>query len=360
MMPLVDPPGSIEELREVIRSATGPVIARGAGTKSALLPREALRIPMTKLSGVVEYEPSEYTFTALAGTPVREVSALLSENGQYLPFDPPFAESGTTLGGIVAANASGPGRLRYGGVRDFVIGVRFVDGTGRLLRGGGKVVKNAAGFDFSKLLCGSMGRLGVLTEVSFKVFPAPAARRTARIHCQNLADAVACVCQAAGQAWEAEALEIHPPDTVLLRLMGDAAPLASRMDAALRALQRPAEILTEAEAAEAWQEAAEFSWMPQDAMLVKIPLTPSRVEALNAALRGTPLRYSQAGNVAFGAWQGPPQRLHDKLRSLNCAGVVWKGSEASLRPGAGITAAERLVKRVFDPPGRFPDFPSCA
>ena len=103
---------------------------------------------------------------------------MLAEHGQYLPFDPPLAAAGATLGGTVAAGLSGPGRYRYGGVRDFVLGVRFVDGMGNLVRGGGKVVKNAAGFDFPKLMVGSLGRLGVLAELSFKVFPQPPAFAT--------------------------------------------------------------------------------------------------------------------------------------------------------------------------------------
>ena len=114
---------------------------------------------------------SEFTFTALAGTPVREIAAALAERGQYLPFDPMLREAGATLGGTVAAGLSGPGRFRYGGLRDFILGVRFVDGEGRLLRLGGKVVKNAAGFDLPKFFVGSLGRFGVLAEMTFKVFP---------------------------------------------------------------------------------------------------------------------------------------------------------------------------------------------
>jgi glycolate oxidase FAD binding subunit len=93
------------------------------------------------------YEPGEFTFTALAGTPVGEVKQLLAEQGQYLPFDPLLVERGATLGGVVAAGTAGPGRYRYGGVRDLLMGVRFVDGLGRLVGGGGQVVKESAGVD---------------------------------------------------------------------------------------------------------------------------------------------------------------------------------------------------------------------
>ena len=104
----------------------------GSGTKPRLAADHGTRITTTALCGIVEYDPSEFTITALAGTSLRELSATLAERGQYLPFDPPFVESGATLGGTVAAGLSGPGRFRYGGLRDFILGVRFIDGEGRL------------------------------------------------------------------------------------------------------------------------------------------------------------------------------------------------------------------------------------
>src|SRR5690606_27154197 len=136
---------------------------RGGGTKTALSrPADGAALLATSgLSGILEYEPGEFTFTARAGTPLSEIERALAENGQYLPFDPPLVKHGAPLGGTIAAGLSGSGRQRCGGVRDFLIGVRFVDGQGQLVRGGGKVVKNAAGFDLPKLLIGSVGRLGV-------------------------------------------------------------------------------------------------------------------------------------------------------------------------------------------------------
>src|SRR5690606_25923261 len=91
------------------------------------------------LRGIVDYDPAELTFTARPGTPLAQIAAALAEHGQYLPFDPPLVEAGATLGGTVAAGVSGPGAYRYGGVRDFVLGVRFIDGTGQLRRAGGRV-----------------------------------------------------------------------------------------------------------------------------------------------------------------------------------------------------------------------------
>src|SRR6188474_3320713 len=175
-------PQTPAELADAIR-ATPRVLAVGARTKQRLsaIDDGVTLLSTRALSGIVEYEPSEFTFTALAGTPVREIAAALAERGQYLPFDPLLVEAGATLGGTVAAGLSGPGRFRFGGLRDFILGVRFVDGLGRLLRMGGKVVKNAAGFDLPKFFVGSLGRFGVLTELTFKVFPRPAASRTLRL-----------------------------------------------------------------------------------------------------------------------------------------------------------------------------------
>src|SRR5256885_10099671 len=126
-------PSSISELVEAVRS-TPRLIPVGAGTKSRLSMVAAARLSMTGLRGIVEYEPSEFTFTALAGTPIAEIVEALGKRGQYLPFEPMCSDAGATLGGTVASGLSGPGRFRFGGLRDFILGVRFVDGTGRLLR----------------------------------------------------------------------------------------------------------------------------------------------------------------------------------------------------------------------------------
>ena len=162
-------------------TTTPRLLAVGAGTKLKLSAVDGVKVSTSGLSGILEYDASEFTFTALAGTPVREIAAALKERGQYLPFDPMLAEAGATLGGTVAAGLSGPGRFRFGGIRDFILGVRFVDGAGRLLRMGGKVVKNAAGFDLPKFFVGSLGRFGVLAELTFKVFPRGAATLTLRL-----------------------------------------------------------------------------------------------------------------------------------------------------------------------------------
>src|SRR5581483_5893664 len=138
---------TIDELRDAVLGSAR-VTVRGAGTKPALStpPGQGVSLlDLSRLRGIVKYDPGELTLTVRAGTPVAEVSSLLAEHGQYLPFDPPF--EGATIGGSVAAGVSGSRAFRHGTIRNFVIGVRFIDGTGTHVHGGGAVVKNAAGFD---------------------------------------------------------------------------------------------------------------------------------------------------------------------------------------------------------------------
>ncbi|MCL1962217.1 MAG: glycolate oxidase subunit GlcE [Desulfovibrionaceae bacterium] len=130
------------------------------------------------LAGVVGYEPSELVVTARAGTRLRELEALLAERGQCLPFEPPRFGGGGTVGGMVAAGLSGPARASVGALRDYVLGVRIINGRGELLTFGGQVMKNVAGYDVSRLMAGSMGTLGMIVEVSLKVLPVPPAQAT--------------------------------------------------------------------------------------------------------------------------------------------------------------------------------------
>ncbi len=129
-------------------------------------------------SGIIEYEPSELVISVRAGTPLREVEAALAERGQMLPFEPPHFGENATIGGCVAAGLSGPARASRGAVRDFVLGVRIIDGLGLDQRFGGKVIKNVAGYDVSRLMTGALGTLGVITEVSFKILPLPVTQET--------------------------------------------------------------------------------------------------------------------------------------------------------------------------------------
>jgi len=133
-----------------------------------------------RYSGIVSYEPQELVLTARAGTPLAEIEKLLSENGQMLPFEPPHFGAGATLGGCVATGLSGPRRAYQGAARDYVLGVRMLDGRGDMLTFGGQVMKNVAGYDVSRLQAGAMGTLGLLLEISLKILPSPATETTLR------------------------------------------------------------------------------------------------------------------------------------------------------------------------------------
>ena len=300
----------IQRIQEAVRSGSSlrPV---GGGSKPAL--SAGGNLSLAGLAGVLEYEPSEYTFTALAGTSLLEVETLLREHGQYLPFDPPFAGAGATLGGTVAAGLSGPGRFRYGGVRDFLLGVTFVSGEGKLVTGGGKVVKNAAGFDFPKLMVGALGAFGVLVELTFKVFPRPEAYATLDVEMGSLEDAVNAVQKLAVSPFEPACLDFEPSGRVLVRIGGTAAALRERLGRIQALVGRNGEVLEDDADEAVWREAREFAWISENYNLVKIPLNPQRVGGLERALdplhRTPPLQRGRQRAVAGVAGSGGGEKV---------------------------------------------------
>ena len=178
-------PAALSRLRERVRSAAAshaPLAIRAGGTKdfygnaggggTLLDPRE--------LAGIVDYEPTELVVTVRAGTPLAELESTLAARNQLLAFEPPHLGANATVGGAVAAGLSGPRRMAAGSVRDFVLGARLIDGRGELLSFGGRVMKNVAGYDMARVLAGSLGTLGVITEVSLKLLPRPVAECTLR------------------------------------------------------------------------------------------------------------------------------------------------------------------------------------
>lgn len=191
----------VNQLASTIREAGArkrPLRIRGGGTKDfyggaaqgELLSTLAYR-------GIVAYEPTELVITARAGTALAEVEAALREKGQMLAFEPPHFGPAATLGGCIAAGLSGPRRAYAGAARDFVLGVRILDGKGDDLRFGGQVMKNVAGYDVSRLMTGSLGTLGMLLEVSLKVLPLPAANTTLHFE-RGEAEAITLMNQWAG------------------------------------------------------------------------------------------------------------------------------------------------------------------
>ncbi len=177
-------PQSEAELAEMVAGANGPLRIVGGGTRDVGRPVEGEELSSLGLSGVTLYEPGALTLVVRAGTPLAEVEAVLAGEGQRLAFEPMdhrglLGTSGEpTIGGAVAANVSGPRRVQAGACRDFLLGVRFVDGAGRVVANGGRVMKNVTGYDLVKLMAGSWGSLGVLSELSFKVLAIPQAEAT--------------------------------------------------------------------------------------------------------------------------------------------------------------------------------------
>lgn len=165
-------PGELIDRVRAAAAARQPVHIAGGSTKAFYgAPVSGDVLPTAGWSGIVSYEPTELVVTVRAGTPLAELEAELAGRGQCFPFEPPHFGQGGTVGGMVAAGLAGPARASAGSVRDFVLGARFINGRGELLTFGGQVMKNVAGYDVSRVLAGSMGTLGVITDVSLKVLP---------------------------------------------------------------------------------------------------------------------------------------------------------------------------------------------
>ena len=163
----------VDKVKEAAEK-THSVTIVGGGTKDFLF-KEKLgsQVSMSNLSGIVNYEPTELVVTALAGTTLKELELVLKDRNQMLGFEPPRLGDKSTIGGVVSSGFSGPARPYRGAVRDHLLGVALINGKGQQLRFGGQVIKNVAGYDISRLTAGSFGTLGILTEVSLRVFPIP-------------------------------------------------------------------------------------------------------------------------------------------------------------------------------------------
>jgi glycolate oxidase FAD binding subunit len=219
--------------------------------------------------GIVSYEPSELVVTARCGTPLAELEAALAEKGQCLAFEPPHFGPSATVGGMVAAGLSGPARATAGAVRDFVLGTRFINGLGEHLTFGGQVMKNVAGYDVSRLMAGSWGTLGLITEVSLKVLPLAPAEAT--LMCGGLPQKTALdlLHRWGGQplplnasAWVRDTMAQPAADYLFVRLRGAVAAVQSattRMTADAVAQGAQVTVMNNAEAAQDWRASGEQS-----------------------------------------------------------------------------------------------------
>ncbi|SAL24046.1 glycolate oxidase subunit GlcE [Caballeronia telluris] len=219
-------------LVEQVRSALAdkqPLSIRGGDSKAFLgRPVDAQAIDTRSHRGIVSYDPSELVITARAGTPLAEIDAILDEAGQMLPCEPPTFGGAATVGGAVASGLSGPRRPWAGSVRDFILGCRIITGEAKHLRFGGQVMKNVAGYDVSRLIGGSFGCLGLITEVSLKVLPKP---REAR--CLTLA-MEASEAMRELSAWRKASLPVsgacHLDGTLHVRLEGGTGSVRAALD----------------------------------------------------------------------------------------------------------------------------------
>jgi glycolate oxidase FAD binding subunit len=364
-------PETPEDVATVLAAADrdgAAVVPWGGGEHMVLgMPpaRYDLALDLRSLDRIVEYEPADLTVTVEAGMKLSSLQALLGERGQWLPLDPP-GSAAMTVGGVIAANASGPARIAYGTARDLLIGIGVATPGGELVKSGGRVVKNVAGYDLGKLHIGALGTLGVIVRASFKVAPRPQTAMTLQSVSHNLGELLAVVNDARSRGLALNGLAVTREAssdawTLLVRLAGGAAAVGRSRH------QLPS--LDEVEPG-IWQELPAFE---ASAVRVKASVLPSELSRvctglseLNAAV----VAYPGVG-IVYGAWREPSvtvAQLRDLRRLCVEAGrgaLVIEQGPVELRREAGVWgetganfAIMQRLKAELDPkdtlsPGRF-------
>lgn len=325
--------------------------------------------------GIVSYEPSELVVTARCGTPLAELEAALAEKGQCLAFEPPHFGPGATVGGMVAAGLSGPARATAGAVRDFVLGARFINGLGEHLTFGGQVMKNVAGYDVSRLMAGSWGTLGLITEVSLKVLPVAPAEATLMIAGLAQGPALDLLHRWGGQplplnasAWLRDPTAQPVADYLFVRLRGAVAAVQSalgKMSADALALGAQVQAMDNAEAVQDWRASGEqtlpfFDAPSPDACLWRLSV-PQTAPLLD-------LPYGQ-----YIEWQGAQRwlwapasaaaALRELAQSVGGHATLFRAStdHAEVDKAAGVNTPldavqdriQRQLQQQFDPKGVF-------
>lgn len=363
-----------EQILAAVKNKT-PLSIEGGGTKSWYGNANSYaKLDTRNYSGILEYQPEELVITACAGTPLKEIEAALADKNQMLAFEPPHFGEGATFGGAIAAGLAGPGRISAGNLRDFVLGARILDGKGQDLSFGGKVMKNVAGYDVSRLLPGSMGTLSLLLEASVKVLPRPAATTSLRCNITQ-ARALQLVNEWAGQPLPLSAScwigsSIGGDGELTIRLAGAAAAVKAAipvMGAAVNAAELDPQVASEFWAALREQQLAVFSILNSDETLYRL--------ALPAACG--PLAFENVnGDIAL-EWHGQQRWLKAPgddatYASLKALASAHGGHASRFKQGSNIdpgkqrftllseqvhsTALEAVQARLrtaFDPAGIF-------
>jgi glycolate oxidase FAD binding subunit len=346
---------------------------QGGNTKSWYgNPSQSQILITTAYQGILDYQPEELVITACAGTPIAEIESVLAKNNQILAFEPPHFGKDASFGGVIAAGLAGPARISAGNLRDFVLGTRLMDGRGEDLSFGGKVMKNVAGYDVSRLLPGSLGTLALLLEASVKVLPKPAA--TASLRCvMSAANALKILNEWAGQPLPLNA-------SVWIGHTGDEGELTIRLAGAQAAVSSASQMmqdlvgasaLEQEEANQFWrnlreQELSWFSQMPNDHALWRLSL-PANCPVLEMPTDCSPEIIMEWHGQE--RWvQGPAnQSTANALRELairhgghvTCfrlasAGAFERFTRLDSNPlTAGLEAVQKRLRHSFDPFGVF-------
>ena len=353
------------------------IVPRGAGTKldwTPPPPRVDAVLSTARLNAPLEHCAGDLTATIPSGASIAAVNRLLKREAQWLPLDPAYAGR-ATIGGIVAANDSGPRRQRYGTPRDLIIGVEMALTSGRVARAGGRVVKNVAGYDLSRLLCGSFGTLAVITRATFKLAPVPAISRTVVSSLQDARQLSDLALAVVSGPLTPTAVELEtPPLRLLVRFE---TTLRAAEEQAMRALElcerhgKGAAIVDEAAEADLWQQHDSRIWRT-DQTVLKVSVLPARVgvllEQVGAALGARKIEWQAAGRAALGvtliALCGSPDQHAAAVDELRTTTVGLGGTAVGLTTATevGVSLASwggagdalglmREVKSRFDPHG---------
>ncbi|WP_295510562.1 FAD-binding protein [uncultured Sulfitobacter sp.] len=359
---------SEQALVDAVKGAGGPVAVQGGGTRG--VPAGGTVLSVAGLSGISLYEPGAMTVVAEAGTPVAEIEAALAKENQRLAFEPMdhralLGSKGTpTIGGVMAANVSGPRRISVGAARDFLLGVRYVDGRGTVVKNGGRVMKNVTGYDLVKLMAGSFGTLGVLSEVSLKVLPRPETQATLVLHGLDDVRGVAAMANALGSPFEVTGAAHDPAaQNTMLRIEGFETSVTYRMDklrTLLSATGAEIDVQGAADSDRLWaqtRDVAAFQGKPGDVW--RVSCKPSDGPALAARSGAQAWFYDWAGGLIWllanaghdlRAALGP----FDGHATLVRADVETKARLGMFHPEpAGLARLTSGLRAQFDPRGIF-------